>query len=394
MSHPEPPSPPLRVAGLFAGIGGIELGLSASGHKSRLLCELMPAAQRVLAAHFPSVPLHDDVTTLDALPEVDLVAAGFPCTDLSQAGRTAGIRGAQSGLVQHVFRLLDSAATEPEWLLLENVPFMLQLERGGAMDYLTSELGRRGFRWAYRVLDTRSFGLPQRRQRVLVLASRTRDPRPILLAEDAGPAEPPLLQDSIFGFYWTEGLRGLGLAVDAVPTLKGGSSIGIPSPPAIWLRDGGTGPRVVTPDIRDAERLQGFAANWTAPAVDDPSKRNGPRWKLVGNAVSVPLAAWLGERLRSRDTGWEAEASPVRRGRSWPAAAWGEGSDAYAVEVSMWPRRVPFQRLGEFLAYPPEPLTARAAAGFHERATRSTLRFPAGLLDAVAEHREAVAAAA
>lgn len=65
-----------------------------------------------------------------------------------------------------------------------------------------------------------------------------------------------------FGFYWTEGTRGLGAAVDAVPTLKGGSTIGIPSPPGILLPGG----RVVTPRIEDAERLQGFEAGWTEPA--------------------------------------------------------------------------------------------------------------------------------
>src|SRR3954454_8148112 len=100
---------------------------------------------------------------------------------------------------------------------------MLQLDRGRAMRYLPEELGRLGYRWAYRVVDARAFGLPQRRQRVILLASRTEDPRPLLLDEDAEPAEQPLLADSFCGFYWTEGLRGLGWAVDAVPTLKGGS---------------------------------------------------------------------------------------------------------------------------------------------------------------------------
>lgn len=377
----------LTCAGLFAGIGGIELGLHASEHRTVLLCENMEPAERVLGARFPGVALHDDVKTLAELPACDLVSAGFPCQDLSQAGRTAGITGERSGLVGEVFRLLDQAGPHgPTWLLLENVPFMLQLDRGRAMDFLTAELGRRGYRWAYRVVDTRAFGLPQRRQRVILLASRTEDPRPLLFAEEAGEPAAAASADA-YGFYWTEGLRGLGLATDAVPTLKGGSTIGIPSPPAIWLTDRPHGKAVVTPDIRDAERLQGFPAGWTEPAADDPAKRNGPRWKLVGNAVSVPVAAWVGERLASGagDT-WSASQAEWPGGRSWPSAAWGHADQAWSVAVSMWPRAEAVEPIAEFLRHPPTPLSVRAASGFHSRALRSTLRFPPGLLDAVAAH--------
>lgn len=383
--HPHRGPERLRVAGLFAGIGGIELGLHRAGHETVLLCEKDAAAARVLAHHFPRIELHDDVTTLESLSDVDIVAAGFPCQDLSQAGRTAGIRGRQSSLVDHVFRLLDHAANEPKWLLLENVPFMLQLDRGRAMTHLTQMLSSRGYTWAYRVVDTRAFGLPQRRQRVLLLASKTHDPRPVLFAEKAEPAEPPVLPDSVYGFYWTEGLRGLGLAVDAVPTLKGGSTIGIPSPPAIWMR-AHQGEPLVTPDLRDAERLQGFEADWTASAVDEPRARNGPRWKLVGNAVSVPVASWLGRQLAVPPSGWAAEETERDPSRPWPNAAWGSRDTTWTVDVGMWPVAERFQRLADFLEYEPRPLSERAAAGFLERARRSTLRFPLGFIEAVAEH--------
>lgn len=89
----------MKVAGLFAGIGGIERGLHGAGHTTGLLCEIDPAAQAILAAHFPGIPLADDIRTLSDLPEVDLVAGGFPCQDLSQAGTKAGISGGNSGLV-------------------------------------------------------------------------------------------------------------------------------------------------------------------------------------------------------------------------------------------------------------------------------------------------------
>jgi len=187
--------------------------------------------------------------------------------------------------------MLDEAEPAPTWLLLENVSFMLSLDRGRAMHWLTEQLETRGYTWAYRVVDTQAFGLPQRRQRVLLLASRTEDPRPALLEQEHGPVEIEDRTGLSCGFYWTEGLRGLGWAVDAVPTLKGGSTIGIPSPPAIW--EPGTG-RVVTPDLRDAERLQGFPADWTL-AADEPPLRQ--QWRVTNEAGDTK------PDLSSRDMG-------------------------------------------------------------------------------------------
>jgi DNA (cytosine-5)-methyltransferase 1 len=290
--------------------------------------------------------------------------------------------------VSEVFRLVDNSAHE--WLLLENVPFMLRLDRGEAMRYLTHELDRRGYTWAYRVVDSRSFGLPQRRKRVVLLASRKHDPRPVLFADDAGEPVTPDPDDVACGFYWTEGIRGLGWAVDAVPTLKGGSSIGIPSPPAIRLPDGDG---IVLPDVRDAERLQGFDADWTLPATTQ-ARRKGVRWKLVGNAVSVPMSTWVGKRLLNPGTFDESESSPLAG--SWPDAAWGSGGRTLVVPRSHFPVVCETPALLDFLEYDTTPLSERATAGFLTRAKRGSLRFPNGFIDDVAAHldrvRERVAA--
>jgi len=363
------------VAGLFAGIGGIELGLHEAGHEAVVLCEIDPGASSVLRTRFPGIRLVRDVRTLRTVGEADLLSAGFPCQDLSQAGRTAGISGGNSGLVGHVFRLLDGRRRGPRWLLLENVSFMLQLDRGRGMRFLVDELEARGFRWAYRVVDTQAFGLPQRRQRVILLASQSDDPRDVLFADDETPYTSEFSLSVWCGFYWTEGLRGLGWAVDSVPTLKGGSTIGIPSPPAIWNpRDGS----IATPEIRDAERLQGFAADWTLPAVDVGGIRRGHRWKLVGNAVSVPVARWVGERLATPGKFDDARIGErVRPGVAWPRAAFGgRGQGPHAVHVSMWPVRWPRERLADFIKYPLAPLSARAASGFKNRLDVSSLRYP------------------
>lgn len=383
----------LVTAGLFAGIGGLELGFHQAGHETSLLCEIEPHANAVLRAKFLDTDLHDDVRKLKSLPKIDLLAAGFPCQDLSQAGKTAGIKGKNSGLVGEVFRLLESGRRGPKWLLLENVPFMLQLDQGRAMTFLTKTLRELGYNWAYRTVDTRSFGLPQRRQRVILLASKTEDPRTILYCDDAGPPKELTQREQAkvaCGFYWTEGIRGLGWAVDAVPTLKGGSGIGIPSPPAIWMRhDGG---EIVTPEIRDAERLQGFPADWTLQREQDGistgRKAVAARWKLVGNAVSVPLAKWVGGRLASPGEFDDFEKSRKLNGGAWPSAACGVGKQVMRVEVSLWPVRTPTPHLADFLKYPTKPLSERATAGFLERTTRSQLRFSEGFVEAVASHLE------
>lgn len=376
----------LSCVGLFAGIGGIELGLSRAGFQTEMICEIDGGAAEVLRRQF-DLRVEADIRKLGAFPRVDVIAAGFPCQDLSQAGRTAGISGTQSSLVAEVFKRLRSRANSPSWLFLENVPFMLQLQGGKAMRYLVDQLERLDFTWAYRVVDARAFGLPQRRQRVLLVASRSEDPRQVLFGCDARENYPSFSRKRLCGFYWTEGLRGLGWAVDALPTLKGGSTIGIPSPPAIWDPQDGS---ITTPDIRDAERLQGFPPNWTAPAAELPGVRRGHRWKLVGNAVSVPVAAWVGHRLAS-PSGRVKQGTRLAIGAPWPRAAWGYKGEAYAVDVSKYPVSRQPKSLREFLRHPRSPLSHRAAAGFLARADVSGLNFEKGFLEDVRRYVEQMA---
>ncbi len=370
------------VVGLFAGIGGLEVGLAEHGWTTELFSELDTGAAAVLTAHFPDVPNVPDVAQLRALPGgVEMVTAGFPCQDLSQAGRTVGIGGDRSGLVDQVFRLVRRRQG-PRWLLLENVPFMLKLDRGRAMRHITAALEELGYQWAYRVVDARAFGLPQRRQRVLMLASRTEDPREVVFGQDAREPAANDHNTVACGFYWTEGVRGLGWAVDAVPTLKGGSTIGIASPPAIRQQQTR---RIVTPGIVDAERLQGFDPDWTRPMLDVAGLRPGHRWKLVGNAVSSRMSAWVGNRLANpiRYAGGTDRA--LQPGDAWPIAAWGREGIAYGADQSPWPVREPYEHLESFVEHP-KKLSIRATAGFLSRASTSNLRFPPGFLDDVAIH--------
>jgi DNA (cytosine-5)-methyltransferase 1 len=371
------------VAGIFAGIGGIELGMQAAGAHAELLCESWDPACAVLADRFPDVPIAGDVRQLRSIPKVDVVTAGFPCTDLSQAGRMKGIRGEASGLVAEVFRLLRRNRVPV--LVLENVRNMLVLDGGGAMRFLVEELEALKYRWAYRLVDSRFAGVPQRRQRVILVAAREIDPRSVLFADEVGEPTEDRYRDDSFGFYWTEGLRGLGWARDAVPTLKGGSTIGIPSPPAIWAPGNEIGRRIVIPRVEEAEQMQGFPAGWTR-AADQTGRRSGTRWKLVGNAVTVGVSAWIGRRLVEPGEP-TLDGAPLDRSSKWPTAAYGANGKAWAVDLSMWPLIEPYRHLSDLVSLrDAAPVSARGASGFLSRAQRGSLRFQDGFLDDVAEH--------
>lgn len=381
----------MKVAGLFAGIGGFELGLAEAGHRAELLCDILPTSQAVLKDRFPGVELVSDIVELNALAaDIELVTAGFPCQDLSQAGKTAGLAGHRSGLIGEVFRLLEQRKRKRRpvpWVVVENVPFMLQLGAGRAMRAIIDEFERLKYKWAYRVIDSNSFGLPQRRERVYLVATTEGDPADVLLADDNPLLRPTTdLKKFAHGFYWTEGRGGLGWAVDAVPTLKNGSTIGIASPPAVLLQNGA----IVKPLIRAAEALQGFAPDWTraAEAVAKPSMR----WALVGNAVSVPIPRWIGRRIaepgrydKGRDRQFPDE------GRA-PRAARFDGKNRFEVDISPDPVGLRSPALDQVIGGDYTLLSRRATSGFLERTRRATLRFAPGFIDAVEKHLEVVAA--
>jgi DNA (cytosine-5)-methyltransferase 1 len=373
----------LGVTGLFAGIRGLEEGFRQAGHSSAMLCEADPFARHVLSRHFPDAEITTDVTKLDALPSCDVLTAGFPCQDLSQVGRRAGIAGPNSGLIESVFDLLRQQRRRQRWLVLENVPFMLNLDRGRAIRTIVEALENMGFSWAYRTIDARAFGLPQRRRRVILLASQTHDPRPALLGVDTVPPAARPRASHACGFYWTEGNTGLGWAIDAVPPLKGGSSLHIPSPPAIWF------PKrrlIAVPAIEDAERLQGFEPGWTDVNDVDP-KAARKRWRMVGNAVSVPMAKWIAERLSAEAGEYrpdERNGLPVDKG--WPGAAWGHRGQRGKSPASEWPTAVEAPHLSAFLKRQLTPLSKKATSGFYSRLTKSCLRYGDAFAEDLAHH--------
>jgi DNA (cytosine-5)-methyltransferase 1 len=381
----------LNVTALFAGVAGLEIGLSHAGHRTSLFCEKDPEAISVLRSRFPKIGLVDDVCKRSELLErIDkrstLLTGGFPCTDISQAGRTKGFNGSQSSLVREALALLKRRSFSH--VLLENVPNWRFLHGGAYLQEVLVELERLGYRWAYRTIDALAFGLPQRRQRIFLYATTEGDPRDVLFNGQVQPLEEEFdLHEAAHGFYWTEGNRGLGWGENCVPTLKGGSGLGIPSSPAVLLTDGS----IVTLDIRDAERLQGFAANWTTGPRVNPRNANGKfnerkRWMLVGNAINVRVAEWLGQQLASPIPYRGPMGKPFGRGARFPTAAYWDGSFRYAYDLKTWPVAEKTPDLEKFLKFEPKPLSYKATLGFFSRAKASSLNFSKGFLPAVSKH--------
>jgi site-specific DNA-cytosine methylase len=165
----------LKVAGLFAGIGGLDLGLALGLERHGFdvrhtaFVEAAPFPRKVLAQHFPNVPLFDDVMTTSGadLGPIDGLVGGFPCQDVSRAKAGAeGLAGARSGLWSEQLRLIQE--TMPRWAVIENVEALLQR---GLWKVLT-DLDAAGYAAQYDVLTAHSVGAPHRRERVFVLAQR------------------------------------------------------------------------------------------------------------------------------------------------------------------------------------------------------------------------------
>lgn len=136
----------LRLLSLFAGIGGFDLGAEMTGRfETVAFCEINPFARDVLAKHWPNVPCFPDVTKLtkDQINgPIDAICAGFPCQDLSFAGKGAGIEGARSGLWSEVVRLVGEI--RPAIVMLENVPAILVRGLGRVLSDL-AQIGYNAF---------------------------------------------------------------------------------------------------------------------------------------------------------------------------------------------------------------------------------------------------------
>ncbi len=175
----------LTAVSLFAGVGGFDLALTRAGVKVVAAVEINEKCRDVLSLQFPETKLFEDVKGVTGeqlraagfVPERGIITAGFPCQDLSVAGLRKGLAGSRSGLFWEIIRLIDETQTES--IILENVPGLLSSQQGKDMGIIITALVERGYGVCWRVLDSQNFGVPQRRRRVFIVASRGNHRRPV-----------------------------------------------------------------------------------------------------------------------------------------------------------------------------------------------------------------------
>jgi DNA (cytosine-5)-methyltransferase 1 len=380
----------LTVGSLFSGIGGLDLGLARAGFRHAFFCEADPYRRRVLARHWPGVPLYADVRQVAAsgggrpvagelgrvgagadggrdrpraengdagraarAPRgerlgdhdgrdaavgldgagggLDLLVGGFPCQDVSVAGQRAGLAGERSGLFFEFARVAAALLPAGGWVLVENVPGLLSSHGGRDFALVLATLADLGVHdLAWRVLDSRYFGVPQRRRRVYLLGRRARGRHAaeVLLEPESGggdfaacraagedAADP--LGGGAGGRGWCDDLDRASFV--AAPLTRGSAVGDGVNPPGrrreddvnlvvhatqdpITLRDaapalGASAYLAVLGAPPDADGVR--AAAGAARRVDVPhGAADGPRYAACGDAVTVPVAEWIGRRLR------------------------------------------------------------------------------------------------
>lgn len=169
----------LKVLDLFSGIGGFSLGLEATGgFETVAFCEIDKFCQKVLKKHWPDVPIHEDVRTLNYDGEVDIITGGFPCQDISCSGNQEGIEGERSGLWSELCKHIGNF--RPRFAIVENVSNLLAgptEQRGGWFGKILSDLAAAGYDAEWHCIPTSSFGMAHPRDRVWIVAYPIEDRR-------------------------------------------------------------------------------------------------------------------------------------------------------------------------------------------------------------------------
>ena len=157
------------VGSLFTGVGGFDLGAEQAGAQIDWAVEIDPQARAVLRHRFPNTTIYEDVCDVgkSTLTPTTAIIGGFPCQDLSVAGKRKGMAGERSGLWWEFHRIIGEC--KPRWVVVENVPGLLSSNEGRDMLQLVESLEELGYGWAYRIFDSQYFGVAQRRRRVFIV---------------------------------------------------------------------------------------------------------------------------------------------------------------------------------------------------------------------------------
>lgn len=351
----------MKAISLFSGVGGFDLGFQRAGIHTEVFVEQDIKCQDVLKYHWPHVLLHEDVSTFDNTiytGHIDLIHGGFPCQDVSFAGRRVGLDGSRSKLFWEFYRILDQF--KPQWFVIENVVGLLSANKGRDMGAVLGALANLGYGVCYRVLDAQYFGVAQRRKRVFIIgyfgdwrpaaevlaiqqgssghieevrAKRKKNTGDIAACLNSGgntggfrtepgehlvPTVMPFVKTARAGAHQKHGYQRPEnwAQLEVAPTLTAfdmgdvrattlavnlnQDPVGGPISPALGVefKIGALedfGVRRLTPI--ECERLQGFPDNWTLNGASGKQIADTSRYKMMGNAVCVNVAEWIGNNI-------------------------------------------------------------------------------------------------
>jgi DNA (cytosine-5)-methyltransferase 1 len=316
----------LTGVSLFAGVGGFDLAMQRQGVKVAASVEIDKKCNEVLAHHFPDATQFTDVTTVkgeDLInagfnPSTGIITGGFPCQDLSVAGKRAGLAGERSGLFWEIARIVEE--TQTEYFIIENVPGLLSSNNGKDFGVIIGTMADIGYSIGWRVLDAQYFGVPQRRRRVFIVGRRSSDRGVAEILFKSEGLRRDLTQNqqarenttntnaaSVTNSGTTTALRvaysmhGAMIGRNDSAGPSGSGFLGVNKPAytltassqarhgAVIIESDKSSVRHLTPI--EYERLQGFPDNWTAGQPDSI------RYKQMGNAVAVPVVEWIVQNI-------------------------------------------------------------------------------------------------
>lgn len=301
----------MKYLSLFTGIGGFELGIGAE-HECVGYSEIDKYATQIYQKHFPEHHNYGDITKIkeDELPDFDLLCGGFPCQAFSIAGKRKGFEDTRGTLFFDIARILRTK--RPRLLLLENVKGLLSHDGGRTFATIVSSLTDLGYDLQWQVLNSKNFGVPQNRERVLIVGHLRGTPRPEVFPfgkNDAVPngenepnerrpqaevshtlrgsnvkADQAFIVHNVYGGFGEEKVREFRDHSPTIRTPQGGGHI----PNVV----DGIRVRRLTPT--ECERLQGFPDGWTEGVSDTQ------RYKTLGNAVTTNVIRAVISSLTSR----------------------------------------------------------------------------------------------
>ena len=311
----------MRHASFFSGVGGLDLGFERAGITTTSVSEIDSYSSAVLAKRFPRALNLGDITKInaDSIPDADIWSGGFPCQDLSSAGKRSGWNGNRSMLAFSFINLVEQR--KPKWVVLENVPGLLKSNGGKDFERLANEMDQCGYGLAWRVLNAQAFGVAQRRRRVFIVAAfnSVRRAAAVLLERESGAgyfaqSAPPQYEIAEAFDRSVEREHAAQLHAAQAYARRDGSSHELASGldanliisfPSNYSRQSAHFNNVADPLTIAAgpPAVLYDAAPQYAEERNELKRINSHRYKACGNGVVSSVAQWIGEGIMKVERG-------------------------------------------------------------------------------------------